>query len=232
MPRRQKKSKQKGRGGGNSADKAIMTSHKSAASAFAQLCTADLRIRPPKLGIVEIPPKNFENKVYWFRDVSEVSVNYTAGGAVFAADQFVLTNFFSLATLVPNFDQYCIYSITARFTFEINNSTVTAGTFGSVIDHDSATIPTNWGSLENYSNFEMMPIVAGATQTRYIKPCVTPFVFQSGTSVTSFTVARQWIDAADASVPHFGIKYAVHGNTSAFTGRVYYSAVAGFRNKL
>lgn len=174
----------------------------------------------------------FEDQIFWVTDTAEVSTNYTSGGSVFNAQTFQISDYFTLSSFAALFDQYCIYAVDCNFTFEIANSGVTPGTFGTAIDFDSASVPTNYGTLENYQSYQATPITQGGTIKRLVKPCVTPFVFQSGTLVTSFAVARQWIDCADTSVPHYGIKYGAHGNTSAFTGRLYTRVIVGFRNKL
>jgi hypothetical protein len=213
-------------------DKVIFNSHKGAANAFRMTCLSDLHLRPPVQGITQSPPLNYRDSVFWCDDSVDLSTNYTSGGTVFNASTFQLTDCFTLPLFAALFDQYCIYDVKVRFMFEFTNSGASPGEFLSAIDFDSATVPTGPGALENYSSFEVMPITQGACQERFVKPCVTPFVFQSGVSVTSFTVARQWIDSADTSVPHFGIKYGIRGNTQAVIGKTYLTYTVGFRNKL
>jgi hypothetical protein len=200
--------------------------------AFTELCMADLRLKPPSLGITQHPPKDFENQILWVTDTAEVSTNYTAGGAVFNAQSFQISDYFTLPSFASLFDQYCIYAVDCNFTFEISNSTVTPGTFGTAIDFDSSSIPTNYGTLENYSSYQAVPVTQGTTLKRFVKPCVTPSVYNNSTAFSGYSVGRQWIDSANTSVPHYGIKYGVHGNSTAFTGRLYTRIVVGFRNKL
>jgi hypothetical protein len=175
---------------------------------------------------------NFRNRVFWVEDSTDQTVNFVSGGTVFIGQAFQLTDCFTLPTFATVFDQYCIYSVVARFTFEYAANAGSPGEFLSVIDFDSATAPAGPGALEAYSSFEVLSIGLGTSQIRYIEPCVTPFVFQSGTVLTSFAVARQWIDCSDTAVPHYGMKYMIRGNVQTVIGKVYLTYVCGFRNKL
>lgn len=222
----------KGKGKGSESDQAIINSHASSSPGFDQRCYSDALIKPPSIGLTQRPPKDYQNMILWIDDTCETSVNWSAGGTVYYGYQFALSNFYKASAEVTNWDQFCIYSVVCRFIHEIPNSASTPGEFGSAIDFDSSTVPTGFGQIENYNSFQLEAITQGISQTRYVKPCVTPFVYQSGTSLGNFTVARQWVDSANPTVPHFGIKFAAHGNTSAFTTRMIMTGVFGFKNSL
>jgi hypothetical protein len=210
----------------------ILLAHKGAAQGYQQNILNDLRVRPPGVGITQSPPMNYRDNILWIEDNVDITTNYTSGGTVFVGTQFALTDMFTLPLFAALYDQYCIYSVTARFMFEFSNTGATPGEFLSAIDFDSATTPTGPGALENYSTFEVMSITQGCCQTRFVQPCVTPLVFQGATIITSYSVARQWIDSADTAIPHFGLKYGIRGNQQAVIGKCYLSYVVGYRNKL
>jgi hypothetical protein len=231
MPESSRRKRGKKNKNANPVDSLILTSHKGAASALQQVVRNDLHLRSPNIGLTQTPPLNYRNDIFWVEDSTDVTVNYTAGGTVFNAQTFQLTDTFTLPSLASLFDQYCIYAVICRFTFEFAVSGAAPGEFLSAIDFDSATVPSGPGALENFSSFEVMSIATGTSQVRMVKPCVTPVVFQSGSVVNSYIVNRSWVDSANTSVPHFGIKYGLRGNLQAVVGRNYMTYVCGFRNK-
>lgn len=232
MPKGKKKTGKKkgGQGSANAIMKYFMKSDDNTSNE--QLCMSDLKIHPLSGAYNESIPRNWENQTYFVRDVCETSTNWTSGGTVYATYQFILSAFYKANVIATVFDQYAMHAVKVQFVHEIQNSSVTPGEFGSCIDFDSAATPTGFGQLEDYNNFRMSPIAQGQEQTRFLMPCTTPFVYQSGTSLGSFNVGRYWVDSANTSVPHFGIKYAVHGNTTAFTTRLFITGIFAFKNSV
>jgi len=135
----------------------------------------------------------------------------------FAAYQFALSDLTDYTNWISVFDQYRIDEIQAVIRplstsvgLQIPTS-IKPPLIYTVVDYDDATAPTTILELKQYSN---CAISLYETVVVHIKPHMALAAY-SGSVFTSFANAQgQWIDAASASVPHYGIKIGIEGGDS------------------
>lgn len=210
-------------------DRWIQNSNPGAVRALIERNPLDLILRPPSMSITQSPPPGFQKKVTWLQSSLLFTANFSTTNNWYA-NSFALSDIPTLAAFAVSFDQYCIYAVKVRFLPKATTSVV--GQFGSVIDFDNAVQPTSWQQLEDYGNFMSMSLVQGCCQERFIKPCVTPLVYNG--AGTGFATARSWIDSANTGVPHYGVRYGIDngGPLIALQVGVEMTYVIGFRNNI
>jgi len=80
-------------------------------------------------------------------------------------------------------------------------------------DYDDAVTPAGTSTLQSYANTTIL--APGEKHVRRIKPHIALAATNSGgTTLGARNIPADWIDATNASVPHYGIKIAVSQNTS------------------
>jgi len=230
MPRKNKR-KNKGSGSGGSNVRSYLSNTNSGGTqALVQRAPGDFNIRPMRMSITQDPPKNFPSMIYWVRISVDDTIAFTTTTTT-GARTFQLSDMSRAVALAANFDQYCVHTVIANFDPQMApGSTITPGVFASAIDFDSAVVPTGPGQLEEYFSYLSMNMAPGTVQERIIQPCVTPALYSGSAVFSGYAVARSWIDSANTSVPHFGVKYAYVGSSGNMTIKVVYTYIIGFRN--
>jgi hypothetical protein len=122
-----------------------------------------------------------------------------------------------IASFSALFDQFRIEKLHFRLTPDTNvrddsqssspNQSVPA--LYVVIDHDDASAPASIAALQEYDNVEFCTGYQGMS-VEFV-PSITPAVFASG-AFNSYEVRpsdRTWIDIANTTTPHYGIKFGV-----------------------
>jgi len=136
-------------------------------------------------------------------------------------------NFIPQLNLIPNyteftalFDQYRFLGV--KFTliprFNITNASLSTGTLPSQImsalDYDG-TGPTNLTAIQQY---QTLKVTRGtATHKRYFKPAVLTMLYETSTSTAYGPKWKQWIDASNVQVPHYGLYGIIPGAALAPT---------------
>ncbi len=136
---------------------------------------------------------------------------------VFAAWAFCLADVPNITALSSLFDQYRIDEI--QFRLRTRNPAVTVQNAASpnyattspliVVDRDDAAAPTTLSELQQYDNCNCF-----STQDSIdivFEPSITPSVF-SGGAFSGYAVdesGKYWLDVANTSIPHYGIKIAM-----------------------
>jgi len=231
MPRRARK-KSGGRGGSNTNDDWIATTNTGGSQGLVQRAPADARMRPMLMTLIQNPPKNFPNMIYWIRCSFDDTISFTSVVNT-GARGFQLSDMTRAVAHATNFDQYCIHTVICNFDpMMAPGSTITPGVFASAIDFDSNTPPTGPGQLEEYASYLSLSMAPGTTQERVIHPCVTPAVYGGSASFSGYAVSRSWVDCANTTIPHFGVKYAYVGSSGNMVIKVLYTYIIGFRNSL
>jgi len=232
-----KKGKSKGSKSGSSSvsstDRLILTSHKATGSTT-NVVWSDLALRRQNFNIVQRPPKQLSNQIFWCQMSSDdlislSNVSTTEANVIFAGNSF---NGFSAAAAF--FDQYCIYCVTVTLSSLVVEASFPAIQCYTAIDYDSVS---NIGkaALEGYSSFNYTSLGSGGQDSlvRLIKPCIANQVTSSNLPVPG-GVSRQWIDIAYPSVQHYGFRNIFDTYTAVVTNAVHrvYTAVFGFRNNI
>jgi len=136
---------------------------------------------------------------------------------------FELDDLAQEATLANLFDQYRFDMV--EMIIKPSNSALDLHSAASpnqinpqvviVLDFDDSTALTSAGQAEQYDNH----VVIMGSEGAHIKlvPAITPAVWTGG-AFTGYAVSGpQWLDCNSNTVPHFGIKFAVQGLSTAST---------------
>jgi hypothetical protein len=230
MPRKVRSKRSNKTRAGSSSDRWILDSDPGAVRALRQTSPLDLVIKPPIMTFRATPPVGFEKKPYFFK--KQVSTTFTVASTGFSASAltFQLTDIADLVTLAGLFDQYCLFAVVVRFD-PICSSASINGVLSSVIDFDNAAVPANAAVLQGYSTFMSMNVLPGSCQERMVKVCSTPLVY-NGVGTSGFMVGQNWVDCVNTGVPHYGIRFGVDTNTSAYTIAIKSTYYVAFRNNI
>lgn len=141
------------------------------------------------------------------------------GGAteVVGAIAFQLSDLDQVSTLSALFDQYRIDRVLLRISTKNQNVNLAQiaspnqayPTMRVVCDFDDATAPASTSDLQQYDS--CTDLGPGNSMDIVIEPAVTKAVYASG-AFSGYTVessSDQWLDIANTSVPHYGVKFAV-----------------------
>jgi len=163
-----------------------------------------------------------------------------AGGFYELPQTFALTNLPGASAIANLFDQYCIYSVHARFAAEYTGTggvpaTQPGGT-GQIItavDYDSNNSLSSWANYQRIGTAAESELVVGKSYERYVKPtCALVTGGSNSATATGVAMARQWVNTSFQGVPHFGVRAAVQGNTTGLplSIKVQLTYVVGLRN--
>lgn len=131
---------------------------------------------------------------------------------------FALNDLPNASEFVNLFDQYRILKVVvkARPYLAENNTTISSITNANVTpyvhvvtDYDDATplsVVADYQQYQNYSRHSM-----GRGFTRVIYPAVAIAMYQTAVSTGYGNKRKQWIDCANSTVPHYGIKFGING---------------------
>jgi hypothetical protein len=174
----------------------------------------------------------------------------TASGAPTIAAQGTVNTYFTIAFALYDlaqytswtalFDQYRIDKVQVKFipqgTVVDLHTTVTLNAENPsiylVLDFDDATLLSSFAGVQEYDNVETTEGGGGFFVT--IFPSVTPSVYSAG-AFSGYAVERAgWIDCANASVPHYGLKGMIEALYPSSTGNFSWTIQAkyyfSFRN--
>lgn len=147
-------------------------------------------------------------------------------------------------TMNALYDQYCITKIVLKFvpmtTSNDFNGTVAGinianpGIFATVIDRDDSNPLGSLTDYQQYESFKMVPCISTRTHTRIVTPSVRTYnITTGGGSQPSGIKTKQWIDCAQGSVSHYGLKIYVdpYGSANAVQcWQVFATYYVKFRN--
>jgi len=197
---------------------------------------SDIKARPTSWALTQNPPPNIINRIFWTQQTYSMAVNIGAS-TTFAENNFnfALSNCPQAAALVGLFDQYCIHS--AVFSFAPRLSQVgfaELGRFVTAIDYDNTNNLGSAALIQEYASAETTELVTGQSIQRTLQPCVAPALYNvSTTTPIGYGTGRFWVDSANSSTPHYGVRtgfyYSNLGNT-AFGIEINVALVLGFRS--
>lgn len=141
-------------------------------------------------------------------------IRQSSSSDVFASWAFCLADCPNVAALAAQFDQYRIEEIQFRLrsrnpgVFVANTASPNYSTTSPLllVDRDDNTAPTTLLELQQYDNCQQFS--AQDSIDVIFEPSITLSVF-SGGAFSGYTVTpsrENWLDVANASIPHYGIK--------------------------
>jgi hypothetical protein len=162
----------------------------------------------------------YDHKPYMVRQVVFASNAFSTSTM---ADGFPLLNFNvsgldQASTLAALFDQYRICAVELLITPKVSpSSTLIATEWASVLDYDDSTALSTYAQAMDYQNC----VVSTVYQTQY--RLVVPHA-KSNLAATNNagSVVSPWIDWADTSITHYGVKMATKQTASAIAFDVTY----------
>lgn len=170
----------------------------------------------PRVGRSIIPWKSAirtgSNVVHTFRqtliDADINSSNALARSGAYAVNVQQFDNFAAWTQL---YDQYRILKVIYRFmpiASQNDNAypdVFTVPQFYTAIDYDDNSTPASLNEILQYSTLKITP--GSKTHIRIFTPAVASAVYQ-GVASTGYSIKKfQWINVANSTVPHYGLKY-------------------------
>jgi hypothetical protein len=194
---------------------------------------SDLKFRRQNFNLVQSPPRQLSNQIYWSRFKNDTTLNssnisVTETNFLFTGGQFVGGS----SNLFACFDQYCIHSVIATFTSNANVTTPIR--LWTAIDYDSVANVGKVG-IQAFGScaFHSLAGDGSTSGERLIYPCIAPQVTSSNLPVPA-GVGRMWLDSGYPSVAHYGLRTIVDEwvNVATQTVEVTFTAIMGFRNSI
>jgi len=224
-PKRMNRSKKQK--GSKPVDRELINSIKATGSTTSTVAS-DLIDRRQNMNLVQTPPKQIGNQIYWIKEI--VTNTFATSTTTWVENNvaFTLSGLNDYTSLVAVFDQYCIYSIAASFHVDGNSSTGVSASLLTALDFDNVS---NLGptGIVGFSNCSETLIGPSTSLVRYLKPCIALAAY-TGT-FTGYATQRSWLNCTSATVNHYGLRCIALQCAATFNIRVSYEYTVGFRNK-
>jgi len=143
-----------------------------------------------------------------------------AAATTYGAFSFNVNSMPNIAAYTSLFDKYKIMKVEVYFTpylatEVLNTAPVTVPRLHTCVDQDDEAVPTSVAELEQFSTYSQ--VRGTAPLVRVFKPRAIMQIFQSAIA-TSYAVAPDvWLDLANPTIPHYGLKYAFPSSAVAGT---------------
>jgi hypothetical protein len=208
-------------------DREIVNSIKATGSTTTTVAT-DLIDRRQNMNIVQTPPKQISNQIYWMKELVIATVSTSTSTYVEANVAFSLNQLNDYSNLTSVFDQYCIYSVAVSFSVDGNSPTGVSVSLLTALDYDNIA---NIGpvGIANYTNCSETLIGPSSSLVRYVKPCIALAAYTG--SFGGFATQRCWLNCNSPSIQHYGMRAVYLQTNASFLVRTVYEFVLGFRNK-
>lgn len=214
-------------------DRLIVNSSKATGSTTT-IVESDLVYRRQNFNIVQSPPRQLSNQIYWLKLSFDAQLSVSASTFFEQNISFSGGLFPGFVEFQSCFDQYCIYSITATFVSATSNNAQQSVRLYTAIDYDSVANIGKSGIFD-YSTFEYASLASdGSTSlVRFLKPCIATQVTNTSNLPVPAGISRSWIDCAYSSIQHYGLRIITDTWVNAGTPvEVVYTAIFGFRNSI
>jgi len=153
----------------------------------------------------------------------------SAATLVFGSMAFSLQDLDQVTSLTAIFDQYRIDRVIVQIKSlnpSANFNTSSAANSATptvywVVDRDDSTTPTTTAQLREYDNVQVAESYDNVEID--LQPSVTPAIYASG-AFSGYGVTRTgvWLDCANVSIPHYGVKFGITELTAAATDTYYW----------
>jgi len=162
----------------------------------------------------------FDNQVFNAFDSFEILSAFTTSTSVntFFTIAPVANSFGNFSSMAFSFDQYRIKALEIMIVpvsnYNGNGALLGPGLTTTVLDYDDNSLLTTIPEAMSYSN--QITTRTDEIQRRTFKPRVNAGLQNTGASiVAAASVEDQWIDIAQATIPHYGMKIACTTSSSA-----------------
>lgn len=191
----------------------------------------DLVFRRQNFNIVQNPPRQLSNQIWWGQFKYDTQFNASSTGISENNVWFQASTFSAVTNFLSCFDQYCIHSVVVTLS---STSVVTVPMrVWTAIDYDSVAALGSKLGIQGFGTCAFHSIAGdGSTSAeRLLYPCVAPQLTNSSSLPVPAGVARAWVDSAYPTIQHFGFRSIIdtYYNSSAAL-EVTYTAIFGFRN--
>lgn len=179
--------------------------------------------------------KNTQKSYFYKYKISKGTVGIGNGQPQnYNAISFNLRDINNYSELTSLYDEYCISKVVVEFiprgailSQAINTATTgntnqlygTVQPFITVIDYDDATAPTTRNELLQYGTCKV------SKPHTYVKRVFTPKIaiqtYKTAVSSGYMAKGHQWLDCADDTVPHYGLKWAWDQDQNAVSTTLY-----------
>jgi len=190
----------------------------------------DLINRPQNFNIVQRPPKQIGNQIYWFKERYESSMSTSTSTYAESNWEFSLSLLNSASAVAGLFDQYCIYAVAVNFSIDTgtSNPQLCIVDLLTAVDYDSVASIGPSG-IQQYNTNSAAQLTTSTSHTRVCEPCVATALYNGAFS--AYGIARLWIDSQSTSVQHYGIRSIALQSPNVIKIRVSMEYVVGCRNK-
>jgi len=171
----------------------------------------------PDLSRVRMP-KNIQTQIHWFTASQILSTTLTVGAITEFNQSFNIAQTAIGGAITGLFDQYAIYAVNCRIIHNIvGANAVSVPEYVTALDFDNVN---NLGSVNLLLGYgTAMTTDFNEVQERVIKPCNAPALY-SGSGFSHFGQARMWVDSANTTTPHYGLRYIANALGTGVTGTV------------
>jgi hypothetical protein len=189
---------------------------------------SDLIDRRQNMNLVQTPPKQLGNQIYWLKEIIISTVTTSTTTYVESNVSFTLAMFNDYSSLTSVFDQYCIYSAAVSYSIDGNSPVGVSASVLTALDYDNNA---NIGpvGIAGYNNCSETLLGPSTSLVRYVKPCLALAAYT--TSFTGYATTRCWLNSNSPSIQHYGVRFIALQTNATFPIRVTIELVAGFRNK-
>jgi len=215
------------RRGGPPVDRELVNSIKATGANSTTVAT-DLIDRRQNMNLVQTPPKQIGNQIYWVKENVLTTFNTSTSTYVENNWAFTLTGLNDYSNLTSVFDQYCIYSVAASFSVDGLSPVGVSISLLTALDFDNVAAVGPVG-IAGFSNCSETLIGPSSSLVRYVKPCIALAAY-TGT-FTGYATQRCWLNCSSPSILHYGLRSVGLQTNASFTVRVVFEYVVGFRNK-
>lgn len=134
---------------------------------------------------------------------------------VFTSFAYTLADVASFSEFTALYDQYRIHGVELTFKINVDPSAQSAvqatyPVLWYVNDYDDDAVVT-LQQLQQYSSCKRIVLRPNAFKRIYIRPAVSSLIYQSAVSSGFTPKWKVWLDAANAIVPHYGLKAIAQG---------------------
>lgn len=203
--------------GANAGKQHFIASTTSSGSANRVRVADDVSRRPlaPDVGRLHMP-KQLQTQIHWIQSSFEFNKALASAAITENNLSFALSDLAIASSVAALFDQYALFAVSARVIIQTSApAAANPPTYTTAIDYDGVQNLGSLAVLKGYSTSASTSILE--IQERYIEPCNAPALY-SGSVFTHFGQARAWVDTANTSTPHYGLRMIVSNLGAGVTG--------------
>lgn len=162
------------------------------------------------------------------RVVEGTSITASSSGAYATGLSFNINGLPDLTDFTTLFDQYKLNGIQIQFIPNITSNDMNPVStyyelpnFHTIIDRDDEIAPANLNVMMQYPSYKRTR--GHQVHTRYFRPSLAQTIFKTSSTTGTSQVGPKWLDCADPTIPHYGMKVWIDqtNSTTNIKYRVY-----------